>query len=88
MKRLLVVVGTRPNYIKVTQFKKVANEKYKNQFDIKIVHTGQHFDKAMADDFFHQLDIFPDYALNIPHNSANNQMFCDIFVATVLYNPP
>ena len=74
MKRLLLVVGTRPNYIKVTQFKKVANTKFKNQFDIKIVHTGQHFDKEMADDFFHQLDIFPDYALNIPHNSANNQI--------------
>lgn len=74
MKRLLLVVGTRPNYIKITQFKKVAEEKFKNQFEIKIVHTGQHFDKAMADDFFKQLDIFPDYALNIPHNSANNQI--------------
>ncbi|MBO3100186.1 UDP-N-acetylglucosamine 2-epimerase (non-hydrolyzing) [Gelidibacter sp. DF109] len=71
---MLLVVGTRPNYIKVTQFKKVADEKFDNQFDIKIVHTGQHFDKAMADDFFKQLDIYPDYALNIPQNSANNQI--------------
>lgn len=74
MKRLLLVVGTRPNYIKITQFKRVAEEKFKNQFEIKIVHTGQHFDKAMADDFFKQLDIYPDYALNIPQNSANNQI--------------
>lgn len=74
MKRLLLVVGTRPNYIKVTQFKKVAEEKFNNAFDIKIVHTGQHFDKAMADDFFRQLDIYPDYALNIPQSSANNQI--------------
>lgn len=74
MKRLLIVVGTRPNYIKITQFKKVAEQKFKDQFDIKIVHTGQHFDKAMADDFFKQLDIFPDYALNIPQSTANNQI--------------
>lgn len=74
MKRLLLVVGTRPNYIKITQFKKVADQKFKGQFDIKIVHTGQHFDKAMADDFFKQLDIYPDYALNIPQESANNQI--------------
>jgi UDP-N-acetylglucosamine 2-epimerase (non-hydrolysing) len=74
MKRLLIVVGTRPNYIKVTQFKRVAEQAFKKQFDIKIVHTGQHFDKAMADDFFKQLNIFPDYALNIPQNSANNQI--------------
>ncbi|MBU2927584.1 non-hydrolyzing UDP-N-acetylglucosamine 2-epimerase [Winogradskyella psychrotolerans] len=74
MIRLLIVVGTRPNYIKVTRFKKVAEEKFKTKFDIKIVHTGQHFDKAMADDFFRQLDIYPDFSLNIPRNSANNQI--------------
>ncbi|WP_178990277.1 non-hydrolyzing UDP-N-acetylglucosamine 2-epimerase [Winogradskyella schleiferi] len=74
MIRLLIIVGTRPNYIKVTQFKKVAEQKFKNKFDIKIVHTGQHFDKAMADDFFKQLDIYPDFALNIPQSTANNQI--------------
>ena len=41
-KKILVVIGTRPNFIKVTQFKKVA-ALYKN-IDLKIVHTGQHFD--------------------------------------------
>ncbi|MFK7833700.1 MAG: non-hydrolyzing UDP-N-acetylglucosamine 2-epimerase [Winogradskyella sp.] len=74
MKRILLVVGTRPNYIKITQFKKVAEKKFENQFDIKIVHTGQHFDKAMADIFFEQLDIWPDFTLNIPQKSANNQI--------------
>lgn len=74
MRKLLIVVGTRPNYIKVTQFKKKAELRFKGQFEIKIVHTGQHFDKAMADDFFKQLDIFPDYSLNISQSSANNQI--------------
>ncbi|WP_051605488.1 hypothetical protein [Sediminibacter sp. Hel_I_10] len=66
MKNLLLVVGTRPNYIKVTQFKKVAAEQFPGQFDVKIVHTGQHFDEAMADVFFKQLDIWPDFFLKIP----------------------
>lgn len=74
MKRLLLVVGTRPNYIKVTQFKKIADTQYPNQFDIKIVHTGQHFDKSMADVFFQQLDIWPDFFLNIKPASANSQV--------------
>jgi UDP-N-acetylglucosamine 2-epimerase (non-hydrolysing) len=74
MKKLLLVVGTRPNYIKISQFKKVAQSLFNGQFDIKIVHTGQHFDKAMADVFFRQLDIWPDYFLNIAPASANAQM--------------
>lgn len=74
MKKILIVVGTRPNYIKVTQFKRVAAQHFAGQFDIKIVHTGQHFDKSMADVFFQQLDIWPDYFLNISQASPNTQM--------------
>jgi UDP-N-acetylglucosamine 2-epimerase (non-hydrolysing) len=73
MKKLLIVVGTRPNYIKVSCFKKRA-ENFPEAFDIKIVHTGQHFHKDMADVFFQQLDIWPDYYLNIPSLSPNTQM--------------
>ena len=74
MKKILIVVGTRPNYIKISQFKKVAQTLFEGQFDIKIVHTGQHFDASMADVFFQQLDITPDYFLNISQASANIQM--------------
>ncbi len=73
MCRILIVVGTRPNFIKVTQFKKV-NEQLGSPFDIKIVHTGQHYDDKMADVFFRQFELTPDYFLNIPADSANTQM--------------
>lgn len=73
MCKLLIVVGTRPNFIKVTQFKKV-NAHLGNPFEIKIVHTGQHYDDKMADVFFRQFDLTPDYFLNIPADSANTQM--------------
>ncbi|MEH6535198.1 MAG: UDP-N-acetylglucosamine 2-epimerase (non-hydrolyzing) [Psychroserpens sp.] len=74
MKKLLIVVGTRPNYIKITQFKIVAEQQFPDEFDIKIVHTGQHFDASMADVFFQQLDIWPDFFLNISPASANTQV--------------
>src|SRR5436190_1746488 len=48
MNKILIVVGTRPNFIKVTQFKKV-NARLGSPFDIKIVHTGQHYDDKLAD---------------------------------------
>jgi UDP-N-acetylglucosamine 2-epimerase (non-hydrolysing) len=74
MKKILLVVGTRPNYIKITQFKKLSESMFKGKFNIKIVHTGQHFDAAMADVFFKQLNIWPDYFLNISKASPNVQI--------------
>ena len=71
-KKILIVLGTRPNFIKVTQFKKVA--RLHPNLDIKIVHTGQHFDEKMADVFFKQFNLEPDFFLNIPQASPNTQM--------------
>lgn len=73
MSKILIVVGTRPNFIKVTQFKKV-NEALGSPFDIRIAHTGQHYDEKMAAVFFQQFELVPDFFLNIPAASANKQM--------------
>lgn len=72
MRKILIVVGTRPNFIKVTQFKKVSIGYPDLEF--KIVHTGQHYDRKMADVFFEQFNLIPDYFLNIEPASANSQM--------------
>ncbi|MEP7262889.1 MAG: UDP-N-acetylglucosamine 2-epimerase (non-hydrolyzing) [Bacteroidota bacterium] len=71
--RILIVVGTRPNFIKITQFKN-ANKAMGNPFEIKIVHTGQHYDDKMAAVFFEQFELEPDFFLNIPQASANSQV--------------
>lgn len=73
MVKILIVVGTRPNFIKITQFKKV-NDLMGNPFDIKIVHTGQHYDDKMAAIFFEQFELTLDFWLNIPAGSPNTQM--------------
>ncbi len=77
-KKILVVIGTRPNFIKVTQFKKVVAN-YKN-IDLKIVHTGQHFDHKMADVFFTQFNLIPDYFLNITTTASANTQIAEIMM--------
>jgi len=69
---ILIVIGTRPNFIKVTQFKKLASNY--SSIDLKIVHTGQHYDDKMADVFFKQFNLIPDYFLNISQGSPNSQI--------------
>lgn len=69
---VLIVIGTRPNFIKVTQFKKIVTD-FSN-LNLKIVHTGQHFDEKMADVFFTQFNLVPDYFLNIAQSSPNSQI--------------
>jgi len=78
MKRILIVVGTRPNFIKVTQFKKVI-QGYPD-LEMKIVHTGQHYEKNLADVFFHQFNLTPDFFLNIIPSTPNSQM-AEIMIA-------
>ncbi|HTB06405.1 MAG TPA: UDP-N-acetylglucosamine 2-epimerase (non-hydrolyzing) [Bacteroidia bacterium] len=72
MKKILIVVGTRPNFIKVTRFHAVVKQ-YPN-LECKIVHTGQHFDDKMSTVFFEQFGLKPDIFLNISHNSPISQM--------------
>jgi len=74
MKKILIVVGTRPNFVKITQFKRIIAEKYKNELEAVILHTGQHYDNNMSDVFFQQFGLVPDYFLGIPQVSANTQM--------------
>lgn len=71
-KEILIIVGTRPNFIKVTQFKKEAVAF--NNLNIRIAHTGQHFDSKMADVFFEQFNLVPDIFFNVKPASANSQM--------------
>ena len=70
--KVLIVIGTRPNFIKVTRFKEVAAN-YAN-INLKIVHTGQHYDTSMADIFFQQFNLTPDYFLNVGAGSPNFQI--------------
>lgn len=68
----MVVVGTRPNFIKVTRMKRVAAQR--GDWRIDLVHTGQHFDDRMSTVFFDQFELVPDHWLGIQQASPNDQM--------------
>ena len=56
MKKVIQVVGARPNFIKVAPIHRAF--KLLNNWNSIIVHTGQHSDKNMSEVFFEQLEYF------------------------------
>ncbi len=72
MAKILIIAGTRPNFIKIGPiFKALSDIK---EFDVKLCHTGQHFDPVMNDIFFKELNLpIPHYQLNINGGSHASQ---------------
>ncbi|MQA90958.1 MAG: UDP-N-acetylglucosamine 2-epimerase (non-hydrolyzing) [Gemmatimonas sp.] len=54
--RVLIVAGARPNFMKVAPILRVLR---REGFEAMLVHTGQHYDEAMSDAFFRDLDLPP-----------------------------
>ena len=72
MKKILICVGTRPNFIKITQFKKLAPQ---FNIDVNLLHTGQHFDHQMSQVFFDELKLDkPDIYLDAQGNTQIEMM--------------
>jgi len=70
-KVVLHVVGARPNFIKASPLIKQMEN---NEFQNILVHTGQHFDYNMSQQFFNELEIpKPDYNLGINRGSHTEQ---------------
>lgn len=75
MKRIITIVGARPQFIKAA----TVNRQFTIYgVDEKIVHTGQHYDPNMSDIFFEEMEIpQPTYRLNIhdaPHGAMTGRM--------------
>ncbi len=71
--RVLAVAGARPNFMKIAP---LMNEfvKRSSHFECILVHTGQHYDKAMSDSFFRDLGIpEPDVNLGVGSGSHAEQ---------------
>jgi len=69
MKKIISVVGTRPNFIKIAPIIR-ALKPYRDQFTHCLCHTGQHFDEKMSTVFFDELEMpKPDFYLGINQGS-------------------
>lgn len=66
--KLFVVVGARPNFIKIVSIiEALSNQK----INYKLIHTGQHYDFKMSEVFFDELKI-PKPDINLEVDSASH----------------
>lgn len=80
MKKILTIIGARPQFIKASVVSKAIQQT--EELTEVLVHTGQHFDANMSDIFFNQLGIpRPDYQLDInggSHGDMTGRMLIEI----------
>ena len=70
--KVLLIAGARPNFMKIAPIYRQSLEYDKVQ--CKVVHTGQHYDYAMSQAFFDDLELpEPDYFLNAGSGSHAEQ---------------
>lgn len=61
-KKIVLIIGARPNFMKAFP----VYEAMHNDFDVTLIHTGQHFDEKMSKVFFEQLKFpYPDIHLTL-----------------------
>jgi UDP-GlcNAc3NAcA epimerase len=78
MKKIIAIVGARPQFIKHFALEKEAE----GILDFKTIHTGQHYDSNMSQVFFDELRMRrPDYSLSLGgglHGEQTGKMLLEI----------
>ncbi len=67
--RVDCIVGARPNFVKIAPIMRALRSD--GRFDVRLIHTGQHYDVAMNDVFFQELAI-PAPDINLEVGSGTN----------------
>ncbi|MDC0225510.1 UDP-N-acetylglucosamine 2-epimerase (non-hydrolyzing) [Gammaproteobacteria bacterium] len=76
MKKIDIIAGARPNFMKIAPLFKASKKIDKDllNFELRLIHTGQHYDKSMSEAFFSDLDIpKPDFNFNVGSGSHAEQ---------------
>lgn len=72
MKKITLIAGARPNFVKIAPLIHAIQKAQKEGKDIdyRLVHTGQHYDKNMSGSFFEELEI-PEPHANLESGSGS-----------------
>lgn len=78
MKKITLIVGARPNFMKAFP----VYESLKNNFELTLIHTGQHFDEKMSQVFFDELgfpkpDIHFDLINKLRAGDLDNKLYIE-----------
>ena len=77
MKKISMIIGARPNFMKAFP----VYEALKEDFDLTLIHTGQHFDSKMSDVFFNQLKFpRPDIHLTLEKKTKSGDFDDKLYV--------
>ena len=69
--KVAVVLGTRPEFIKLSSFLREAPQ----HMDIVSIHTGQHYDLNMSRDVISELALPPmNYQIKLPKTGFQKQL--------------
>ena len=69
--KITFIVGTRPEIIKMSP---LIDEVEKRGIDYILIHTGQHYDQEMSEQFFSDLELSqPDYNIGVGSKSHGKQ---------------
>ena len=89
MKKIVTILGARPQFVKAAVLSRVIND-FKEVEEV-IVHTGQHYDQNMSDVFFSEMEIpKPKYNLavhGLSHGAMTGQMLQKIEEVLVIEKP-
>ena len=91
MIKIVTIIGARPQIIKAAALSRAIKEKFSNEIEEVIVHTGQHYDENMSQVFFDELGIpAPDYNLGVgsgKHGAQTSKMIEGIEEILLNENP-
>jgi UDP-GlcNAc3NAcA epimerase len=91
MKKIMTVVGARPQFIKAAALNRVWRNKYKGKVQELIVHTGQHYDESMSEVFFREMDIDAPHAVfsagSGTHGVQTGKMMMDLEALMIAERP-
>lgn len=91
MKKIVTVVGARPQFIKAAAVSRVIRTDFADRVEEVLVHTGQHYDDNMSKVFFEELDIpKPKYNLEISggHHGAMTGRMLEAIEKVLLQEQP